>query len=135
MMFFVALFLLVSCQNDKPKPETKVVVAPSEQSLLTEPVSAQVERSMTIHQHVKGRNVYIECVVSHFSFTNRFQEQTEGKGFIKVSLDNKPIAQVSQAAFTLKDLPLGRHTVKLEVMKSEGVSYGLTKEFVVHIRP
>ncbi|WP_110112950.1 hypothetical protein [Bacillus sp. CGMCC 1.16541] len=130
----LALLMLVSCQKDKPKPETKELVM-SSLSQHVEVIAPVNNRSMTVHQHVKGKSVFVECVIDDFSFTNQFDQNQEGQGFINVFVDNKLVNKVTQAAFTVRNLPVGQHTVKLELMKNEGENYGLVKEFTVHIQP
>ena len=72
-ILFIILTILVSCQNDKPKPETKrefSLVSPK-QVFASSFVTEEVEDSFFVKHHVKGRDVYIECIVKGASFREK----------------------------------------------------------------
>ncbi|PVE73036.1 hypothetical protein [Priestia megaterium] len=114
---------LLGCNHDKPKPETEI----SSQPRAAETFGAMnTKPSLIVHQHVKGQNVYVECILSGFSFS------TEG-GFLQITVDGKPFKEMKQAAFVLSDLPKGSHTVTIELMKSKEESYQVRNTFTVEI--
>ncbi|MBD8843078.1 MULTISPECIES: carbohydrate-binding protein [Priestia] len=114
---------LLGCNHDKPKPETKI----SSQLRAAETFGAMnTKPSLMVHQHVKGQNVYVECILSGFSFSTE-------SGFLQIKVDGKPFKEMKQAAFVLSDLPKGSHTVTIELMKSKEESYQVRNTFTVEI--
>lgn len=134
----IAALLAGGCSNDKPKPETKVDVVPVNVIVETgdeavETLKTSLKRSMIVHQHVKGQNVYVECIINNFSFSASEQNAQEGKGYLQLYVDGKKSNVVSQAAFIIKNLPAGKHTIKLELMKNKTESYGISETFEVSV--
>ncbi|TYR82609.1 hypothetical protein FZC66_03165 [Priestia megaterium] len=128
-IFVLCVVSLVACQQAKSKseiqPETKSALLIENESLET--FSGQQKKSaLTVHQHVKGNNVYVECIIDGFSFAN-------DQGFLQVKIDGKSIEQVKQAAFVLKNLSKGSHDITIELMKTETESYHLMNAFTVDI--
>jgi FlaG/FlaF family flagellin (archaellin) len=88
--------------------------------------------SLSVQSRTKGNNVFVECVLSGISF--RQSEQNDRKvGKLVIWLDGKRTKEVNSAAFIIKGLPPGEHSVKLEVVDLKNVPYGVTKEFLVNI--
>ncbi|HWO95111.1 MAG TPA: hypothetical protein VNM45_01910 [Bacillus sp. (in: firmicutes)] len=133
----IAVLLTGGCSNDKPKPETKVDIVPMNvveaREEAVETLKPSIKRSMVVHQHVKGRSVYVECIINDFSFSASEHNEQDGKGYVQIYVDGKKLNVVSQAAFIIKNLPAGKHTIKLEVMKNKNESYGLSETFDVSV--
>ncbi|MEC1520976.1 hypothetical protein P9D43_02865 [Neobacillus niacini] len=88
--------------------------------------------SLYVQSRTKGNNVFVECILSGISF--RQSDQHDRKvGKLVIWLDGKRTKEVNSAAFIIKGLPPGEHTVKLEVVDLKNVPYGITKEFLVNI--
>lgn len=88
--------------------------------------------SLTVQHHIKGRDVLVECIVTGISFRN--EEQTNKKiGKLIVWIDAKRHSDVTSAAFIIKGLTPGIHTIKLEMVKLNNERYGLTQDFLVKI--
>jgi hypothetical protein len=88
--------------------------------------------TLTVQHQVKGKNIFVECVLTGISF--RQLEKTGQKvGKLIVSIDGKKSQEVVAAAFILKNLPAGEHKVKIEVVSLNNEPYGLMKEFLVNI--
>jgi hypothetical protein len=88
--------------------------------------------SLYVQSRIKGNNVFVECILSGISF--RQSEQHERKvGKLVIWLDGKRTKEVNSAAFIIKGLPPGEHSVKLEVVDLKNVPYGVTQEFLVNI--
>jgi hypothetical protein len=133
-----AALLAGGCSNDKPKPETKVDVVPMNVIMdageeAVETLKTSLKRSMIVRQHVKGRNVYVECIINDFSFSASNRNEQDGKGYLQLYVDGKKLNVVSQAAFIIKNLPVGKHTIKLELMKNQKESYGINETFEVSL--
>lgn len=82
-----------------------------------------------INHIIKGRDVYIECIIPDFSF----QTENRQRGNVQVFLNDKKFKEVNQAAFILKDLPTGNQKITLKFVDDDG-SYRYTKSFYVQIQ-
>lgn len=105
-----------------------------QESTVLAKVSEYSEKTPSLHvqSRTKGNNVFVECVLSGISF--RQSEQNDRKvGKLVIWLDGKRTKEVNSAAFIIKDLPPGEHSVKLEVVDLKNVPYGVTQEFLVNI--
>lgn len=88
--------------------------------------------AIKINHTVKGRDVFVECIVPGFSFKDNV-ERIEGEGHIHVYLNGKKIKDVNRAAFILKDLPKGKHKITLKFVYNDNTPYRYSKSFPVHI--
>jgi hypothetical protein len=105
-----------------------------QESTVLAKVSEYSEKTPSLHvqSRTKGNNVFVECVLSGISF--RQSEQNDRKvGKLVIWLDGKRTKEVNTAAFIIKGLPPGEHSVKLEVVDLKNVPYGVTQEFLVNI--
>ncbi|MEH7493272.1 hypothetical protein [Neobacillus niacini] len=105
-----------------------------QESTVLAKVSEYSEKTPSLHvqSRTKGNNVFVECVLSGISF--RQSEQNDRKvGKLVIWLDGKRTKEVTSAAFIIKGLPPGEHSVKLEVVDLKNVPYGVTQEFLVNI--
>lgn len=127
LMSLLVLFLLAGCQNDLPEPETKDVSFQLEQAVQASGYSiAQADPFFVRHQ-VKGRDVYIECMVKSVSFRNNGAKMV-------LSIDGKKTKEIKQAAFIVKGLPSGTHQLRLELIKQNEHVATATKEIEVVIQ-
>jgi hypothetical protein len=123
------LTILVSCQNDKPKPETKrgfSLVSP-EKVFASSFVTEEVEDPFFVKHHVKGRDVYIECIVKGASFR-------EKNAKIIVYIDGKKEEEKTNAAFVLKGLEPGKHQIQLQLKKAKNSNSAIIEEFNVLVK-
>jgi hypothetical protein len=122
-----ALFvsLLAACTNQKPEPETIGEAIPT--------VSAQSNQTLHVKHAVKGKDVFVECVVGHFSFKKGAKRNMEGEGHIAVYVNGQKVHEVFTAAFVLRGLPTGKHKINLELVHNDGSPYGVSHEFEVNI--
>ncbi|MDR7076407.1 hypothetical protein J2Y03_001410 [Neobacillus niacini] len=88
--------------------------------------------TLFVQSKVKSNNVFVECILTGISFRESDQK-VQKVGKVIIWLDGKRTQEVNTAAFIIKNLPPGRHEVKLEVVDLKNVSYGLTNEFLVNI--
>lgn len=88
-------------------------------------------QDFSVQTFIKGNDVYIECYVRDYRFV---QSNDKELASIAVFLDGKKQSVRKTAAFIIKDIPNGKHTIILELMKGNGEKAGLTKEFEIHIR-
>jgi hypothetical protein len=88
--------------------------------------------TFTVQHQVKGKNIFVECVLTGISF-RQLEKSRQKVGKLIVSIDGKKNQEVVSAAFILKNLPAGEHKVKLEVVNLNNEPYGLMREFLVNI--
>lgn len=99
---------------------------------LEEEVTAKADPVLVNHR-IKDNDLFVECVIPNFSF-----DQDNGKkdyhGYIDVFLDGKKQKSVKQAAFIVHNLPEGKHTIRLDIMRKDGGRYLSLEEFEVEIK-
>ncbi|RSK26913.1 hypothetical protein EJF36_08545 [Bacillus sp. HMF5848] len=133
------VYMLVGCQQDKPEPQS-LIIQPVEiinHSVDVIPVTAKStgkeKRSMTIRHHVNNNDVYVECIVTDFSFQKDKQNNVEGEGHLVLYLNDQKLDTIKTAAFIIKGLPKGTHKIRVELVHNNNNEYGLQKEFTVTI--
>ena len=141
--FIILLFLLagiiIGCQKNLPKPGMKPKIVSMDQLSYYHaeivPVYNQNIKeipSLFVQHEIKGNQILVECIVNGVSF--RESDHAKQKiGKMIVWVDGKKNSEVTSAAFIIKGLSPGVHKMKLEVVKLNNESYGLTKEFIVNI--
>ncbi|MDE3838397.1 hypothetical protein C0966_03220 [Bacillus methanolicus] len=134
---FIIIFssLLPACHKDIPEPETNISILPIEyvNAAGDQPVSVLEDggdKTFFVRHHIRGENLYIECMVSGISFRSN---HTGNTGKIILSIDGKKTKEISSAAFIVKGLNPGTHRVRLEVVKTNNEPYHLIKEFYATI--
>lgn len=101
---------------------------------LQENVSAKESTEPVVLNHrVKGANVFIECLIPNFSFDESNQTK-EYHGYLDVYLDGEKYQTVERAAFVLRNLPEGKHSIRLDIMREDGGRYLSLKEMNVEIK-
>ncbi len=88
--------------------------------------------SLSVSHETKGKDVFVECIVSGISFRN--SEPTNQKvGKMVVWVDGQKKSVVSSAVFIIRGLSPGNHNIKLVMVNLNNMPYGLAKEFMVNI--
>ncbi|MDP4161552.1 MAG: hypothetical protein Q8906_01580 [Bacillota bacterium] len=133
----VMLILFSGCQRYLPELKTKPVIAVSGQIVMAQnedvpAITSAKEEIFSVSYKISGRNVLIECFVPDVSFRNNDERKLQ-LGKIAVWIDGKKLEEVRSAAFMLKNLSLGNHRIKLELLKLTNESYGADREFLVSI--
>ncbi|WP_078547352.1 hypothetical protein [Litchfieldia alkalitelluris] len=136
----LSFFIVAGCTNDKPVPEASYPVEVdfkednvSEQNIQqvsTMKVNPERNRLM-IQKEVVGKNVYVECFISNFSF--RKNNLNEDFGFIELFVDGKKVDEIMTAAFIIKGLTKGTHLIRVDLNKVSA-DRTLSEEFEVTIR-
>lgn len=88
--------------------------------------------ALFVHHKLSGRNVLVECILTGISFRES-DKPGHKTGKLEVSVDGRKVQEVTSAAFIMKNLPYGSHQIRLEVVDTKNVPYGLSKEFLVNI--
>lgn len=89
------------------------------------------DQDFSVKSFIRGNDVYVECYVKEYRFSKTNEKELVT---ITVSLDGKKYSEQTTAAFIVKDVPNGNHTLKLDIVNENGEKTGLTKEFKVHIQ-
>jgi hypothetical protein len=101
---------------------------------LQENVSAKENTEPVILNHrVKGSDVFIECLIPNFSFDDG-NTTKEYHGYLDVYLDGEKYQTVDRAAFVVRNLPEGKHSIRLDIMREDGGRYLSLKEMKVEIK-
>lgn len=134
------LALLAGCKEEQRKePEVKGTVDEwsTEVSLMSphEGKEQGIPLSMTIHHHIKGQQVYVECIVGpDFHFTEDSHDKKQGEGRLHVYVDGKYLETQSQGAFIVKGIPTGKHTITVKLMHNDQTEYGISETFDIEIK-
>ncbi|MGO4887905.1 hypothetical protein ACJ2A9_09110 [Anaerobacillus sp. MEB173] len=92
------------------------------------------KRSLTVKSEARGKDVYVECHVPNFTFKEPDRmEKVDGEGHLQLYVDGNKVDSIYKAAFIIKGLPTGKHTLKIELVHNDHTSYGLEDEFEVTI--
>jgi uncharacterized protein (UPF0333 family) len=130
----IILLIATACNNDKPEPETKIRIEAITNNKNVIPVLSQNgQRTMNVKHQIRGKDVFIECVVTNFTFKKGKQKKVEGEGHINLYLNGQKVDEISTAAFIVKGLPNGKHVIRLELVYNDSSKYGLDHEFEVNI--
>ncbi|MEB1809963.1 MAG: hypothetical protein LPK26_22155 [Bacillaceae bacterium] len=93
------------------------------------------KRLLTVNHEVKGSDVYVECIIDQFTFAKEKagKNHVDGEGHIQLFVDGQRVDSIYQAAFIIKGLPSGEHTIRLELVKNNYDLYEISEEFTVQI--
>lgn len=132
-MIFVSL--LSSCGKEIPEPELKTNLQSGHflQATTIPVFTTNKHVDFTVYHHVKGKDVLVECVANGVSFRGDNQTDKE-QGKIIVYINGNKTKEIQSAIFILKDMPSGKHEIKLELVKLNNETYDITKQFVVEIQ-
>lgn len=124
LFLILSLCCLYGCQRDLPEPEVQVFF-PMESFV----ASHENLSTLDVRYFIDKNKLYIECLTPNISFNN----QGENQGKILLFINGTLKKEFWSAAFIVKDLPKGRHHIRLEVVKLNNEPYQLTKEFTINI--
>ncbi|MGG3842491.1 hypothetical protein [Anoxybacillus kestanbolensis] len=96
-------------------------------------VFAKQKQALFVKHHVKGNNVFVECVVDQFTFTKGKHPKKDGQGRIHIYVNGKRVSETTTAAFVIRGLPVGKHTIRLELVHNDASKYDVSHEFTVTI--
>lgn len=103
--------------------------------MMNGPTMASNINPMSVKHQVKGKDIYVECVISEFTFSKRDHKKINqnGVGYLELYLNGNKIDNIYTAAFIIKGLPVGKHQIKLALVHNDGTPYNIQKEFDVTI--
>ncbi|WP_240375079.1 hypothetical protein [Bacillus piscicola] len=79
----------------------------------------------SLRYKVNNHNLYLECVISDFSL--------EKDGYLLVKMNGMEAAKMQKAAFMMKNLPPGEHTIEVVPVLHNGEKHGEIIEFSIKI--
>jgi hypothetical protein len=130
---FMLLFLS-ACHKDIPKPKFNTYLS-TRTSINNEdnvPVlGIQNKSPFFVRHYVKGKNLFVECMLSDISFRNDNRNKKTGK--LIVYVDGKKTDEIYSSVFIIKGMPVGDHTIELQVVNLHNQPYSLKEEFTVTI--
>ena len=94
---------------------------------------AEQKQTLFVKHHVKGNNVFVECIVDQFTFTKGKHPKKNGQGRIHVYVNGKKVSEMTTAAFVIRGLPAGKHSIRLELVHNDASRYHISHEFTVTI--
>ncbi|MCC3357594.1 hypothetical protein [Bacillus sp. REN16] len=122
------LSILVIQINEKPVAAERI--SSPDFSLISE---YEMERTIQVEHHVRGNNVYLECVIPNFTFKQSGGLKQDGEGHLNVIIDGTRTEKVSTAAFIIHGLSSGEHTLKIQVVHNDFTKYPLEHTINVQI--
>ncbi|WP_339145700.1 MULTISPECIES: hypothetical protein [unclassified Sutcliffiella] len=136
-IFFICLFMSVlgGCKEEQQKPESEVGAKREVMEVLSHStLPKQNSLSMIVHHQIRGSNIYMECIVTpDFHFQSTASGKKHGEGQVAVYLNNKQWDTFSSGAFILKEVPKGRHEIKVKLLHNDSSEYGIEETFQVEI--
>ncbi|WP_099353557.1 hypothetical protein [Fredinandcohnia onubensis] len=104
------------------------------EATITENVANNLERTLHVNHHVRGNDVYLECIIPNFTFKQSGGHKNEGEGHLNVLVDGRRTEKISTAAFIIKGLTKGEHTLKIQVVHNDLTNYNLDHTIHVQIK-
>ncbi len=92
----------------------------------------EIKRSIQVEHQVRGNDVYLECIIPNFTFKQSGGQKKDGEGHLNVLIDGKRTENISTAAFIIKGLSRGEHTLKIQVTHNDLTNYPL--EHTIQVR-
>ncbi len=130
---FMLLFLS-ACHKDIPKPKLKMELstrAVMDNEIVAPVFGIQNKSPFFVRHFVKGKDLFVECMLSEISFRNDNQHKKTGK--LIVYIDGKKTQEIHSSVFIIKGMPEGDHTIELQVVNLYNQPYSLKEEFTVTI--
>ncbi|THE14357.1 hypothetical protein E1I69_03530 [Bacillus timonensis] len=112
--------------------EISVAAQNINQTSFSETSEVENERFLQVEHHVRGNDVYLECIIPNFTFKQSGGQKRDGEGHLNVIVDGKRIEKVSTAAFIIKGLSKGEHTLTIQVVHNDLTKYPL--EHKIHVQ-
>lgn len=123
---FMILMLMTACGDNISDPETKDFASLQRENAVQVSGVFAANDFFSVKHQVKGRDVYLECIVKGASFRNNGAK-------ILLYVDGKKTKEINNAAFIVKGLNKGTHKIKLELMETGKQTASAEKEIEVMI--
>lgn len=133
ILALTVLMAASGCGKKIPEPENSGIAMQGVSTLKAATTVSSIRNSdedFRVKTFVKGNSVYVECYLKNYGFSESNPEQL---ATVSVFIDNQKKVDMKTAAFILKEVPNGKHKIKLEILNGSGEKTGLQKEIEVHI--
>ncbi|TKI56015.1 hypothetical protein E8L90_11405 [Brevibacillus antibioticus] len=93
--------------------------------------------TLAVTHTLEKDDLQLKLTVTNFSFSleNMGKENKHGEGHVHLYLDGKKIAKVFEPSYVMKDIPAGKHEVKVELAHNNHESYGVAESFSIEVKP
>lgn len=132
MMYKLVLPLYFLCFLFVQINNSPVAMGLTQSTYFSENATTKLERTIHVEHHVRGNDVYLECIISNFTFKQSGGLKKDGEGHLNVVIDGQRTEKISTAAFIIKGLSKGEHTLKIQVVHNDLTNYPL--EHMIHVR-
>ncbi|MFS0554134.1 hypothetical protein [Brevibacillus sp. 179-C9.3 HS] len=97
----------------------------------------QAAPTLAVTHTLEKDDLQLKIAVTNFSFSleNMGKENKHGEGHVHLYLDGKKIAKVFESSYVMKDIPTGKHEVKVELAHNNHDSYGVSESFSIEVKP
>ncbi|MBO8171282.1 MAG: hypothetical protein H0Z33_05230 [Bacillaceae bacterium] len=90
---------------------------------------------LDVSYQLNGNDLSLDVQVDHFDLTleNMGKENKFGEDHIHIYLDGKKVAKIFKPSYVLRDIPEGKHTVKVELAHNNHENYGIGQEIIFQV--
>ncbi|AXF55499.1 hypothetical protein [Salicibibacter kimchii] len=130
-MIGIATVLMVANGTMQPTfaaPEVEIEPIPVMQA-----DEQDTEKTFDVKHVVKASDVYVESYIPAFSFYRNQHQYNDTQGYLRLRINGDDKKDIHQAAFIIKGLEAGDHTVELEAYDENDRALGLKETFSVSI--
>lgn len=118
--FLAVCLLFAGCSGHMPRKEEREADAAS-----------AAENQASVRYFVKDQDLFVECMIPSVTFSGSRHAKPAK---IKVYVDGVWKGEYNTAAFVVKELDKGVHTVQLEVVdKNTGARLGIHRQFYISV--
>ncbi|NEU29492.1 hypothetical protein GN156_01650 [bacterium LRH843] len=98
-------------------------------------VRASDKMDLEITHELRGEELYIECFINGFLFSEEKagMQHIEGEGHLRLYVDGNHIDTIYQPAFIVKGLEKGEHDIQVVLVKNDRSLYELEETFQIKI--
>ncbi|MDQ0231296.1 hypothetical protein [Metabacillus malikii] len=137
MIIVIVCLVLTACAKDRPKADILEVQPLHVTDINSEEViqvsQQNIKSELKLNFHIRNQDVFVESYIPNFSFKEKGGQKKNGEGYLAVYVDGKLIDEIDTAAFVVKNLPIGKHVLTVEVFHNDSTTYHLKESFDVNI--
>lgn len=88
-------------------------------------VTFSKEQEIALLHNVRDGNVFVECFVNDFSYSEERAGKlhVEGEGHLRLYVNDELLATLYEGAFLIEGLPKGKHTIQIKLIKNDRTPY------------
>ncbi|SFE41957.1 hypothetical protein [Alteribacillus iranensis] len=88
------------------------------------------QENWSLQYKLKNQDLYVECIIPDFSLT---KEMKENGGYLLIKMNGQKTAEMHQAAFMLKNMPPGEHTMEIIPVEHNGKQFAEPISFEIKV--